>query len=195
MDSKLPPDESPPESSVLLARARAGDPEATSALLARYVPVLRRWAHGRLRDGARDLAETEDLVQGTLMRVFLRLESFEEKGAGGFPAYLRQTLENQIRDVVRRARRRPARESLDDGLADPDPTPLANAVRGDVRDRYERAFARLTPDHQLAVALRLELGMSHAEVGEALGGRSANAARLLLIRAVSALAEDMQDRG
>ena len=57
------------ESSVeLLARARTGDDRALEELLARHVPALRRWARGRLPRWARDMAETEDLVQDTVLR-------------------------------------------------------------------------------------------------------------------------------
>ena len=53
-----------PESSVeLLERARAGDSDALDRLLGRYLPRLRRWASGRLPRRARDLSDTDDLVQ------------------------------------------------------------------------------------------------------------------------------------
>ena len=53
----------------LLARVRKGDREALERLLHRYVPALRRWATGRLPRWARDMAETEDLVQDTVLTV------------------------------------------------------------------------------------------------------------------------------
>jgi DNA-directed RNA polymerase specialized sigma24 family protein len=66
-------EEQPPradgESSVeLLSRVRQGDREALDRLLHRYVPALRRWATGRLPRWARDMAETEDLVQDTVLK-------------------------------------------------------------------------------------------------------------------------------
>ena len=51
----------------LLERARAGDRQALETLTARYLPRLRRWASGRLPRWARDLADTEDLVQETVL--------------------------------------------------------------------------------------------------------------------------------
>ena len=48
-----------PESSVELIRlAQSGDDDALSRLLERHLPELRRWAHGRLPQFARDLADT-----------------------------------------------------------------------------------------------------------------------------------------
>ncbi len=54
----------------LLNRIRSGDKAARERLLARYLPMLRRWAHGRLPQHARDLGDTEDLVQADLLRIF-----------------------------------------------------------------------------------------------------------------------------
>lgn len=44
-------------SMALLARAQAGDREALDTLIARYLPRMRRWAHGRLPQGARGLGD------------------------------------------------------------------------------------------------------------------------------------------
>ena len=60
-----------PESTFhLLDRARAGDQEALERLFERHVKPLQRWARGRLPRWARDLADTDDLVQDTLLRTF-----------------------------------------------------------------------------------------------------------------------------
>ena len=47
----------------LLGRARSGDSDAEHLLLTRFLPLLQRWARGRLPGTARGLAETDDLVQ------------------------------------------------------------------------------------------------------------------------------------
>jgi DNA-directed RNA polymerase specialized sigma24 family protein len=74
----------------LLTRAREGDQAALNDLFARYIPALRRWASGRLPRWARDLADTPDLVQETLIQVFKKIEGFEHRGEGALQAYLRQ---------------------------------------------------------------------------------------------------------
>src|SRR5947208_16437739 len=76
----------------LLQRIRAGDLGAREHLLGRYLPLLRRWAHGRLPVYARALDDTDDLVQITLLRSLKHLDQFEAERSGAFLAYLRQTL-------------------------------------------------------------------------------------------------------
>ncbi len=108
-----------PESTAdLLERARAGDGEAMDRLFARYIPLLQRWASGRLPQWARDLADTQDLVQETLLQTFRRIDSFEYRGEGSFHAYLRQVLVNRIRQEFRRTAIRPERTELDEALVD-----------------------------------------------------------------------------
>src|SRR5665647_2670737 len=92
----------------LLTRARAGDALALNDLFARYLPTLQRWATGRLPRWARDMAETQDLVQETLIQTFKKIDGFEHRGEGALQAYLRQAVMNRIRDELRRAGRRPA---------------------------------------------------------------------------------------
>ncbi len=53
----------------LLDRAQVGDERALEAILTRYLPRLMRWATGRLPRAARDIVDTEDLVQDSLIKV------------------------------------------------------------------------------------------------------------------------------
>jgi len=46
----------------LLARARQGDSAALEEVFARAIPLLTRWARGRLPRWARDMVDTDDLV-------------------------------------------------------------------------------------------------------------------------------------
>ncbi len=101
-----------PESTfALIARARAGDLEAVERLFARHLRPLQRWASGRLPKWARDLADTDDLVQDTLLQTFKRIGDFEPRRVGALQAYLRQEVLNRLRDELRRKGRRP--ESTD----------------------------------------------------------------------------------
>jgi len=175
----------------LLALARAGDQRARGRLVARYLPSLRRWAHGRLPVGARDLVDTDDLVQITLVRALNRLEGFEPRREGAFLAYLRTILVNQIRDQARRAGRNPGREALSEAILDPARTPLEEIIGRETLESYERALAWLTSQQREAVVLRVELEFSYPEIAEALGSPSANAARMLVARAFVRMAEVM----
>src|SRR5262245_60535817 len=82
----------------LLERARAGDASALNILMGRYLPRLRRWASGRLPRWARDVADTQDLVQDVVLQTFKNIETFEPRSEGALQAYLRQSIVNRIRD-------------------------------------------------------------------------------------------------
>ncbi len=97
----------------LIRRVQAGDADARELLLRRFLPLLQRWAHGRLPRQMRDLNETDDLVQVTLVKALARLDQFESAGPGAFLAYLRQALLNQVRDEIRRHQRRPEHAQID----------------------------------------------------------------------------------
>lgn len=183
---------SPLESSLaLLERARLGDTEAVNILIARYLPRLRRWASGRLPDWARDLAETQDLVQETLFQTFRKIEGFEIRGEGALQAYLRHALLNRIRAELRRVRRRPAGTALDPNAVDGGPSPLELAVGRDAVERYETALAALRPEDREAIVGRIELGLTNEELAQALGKPSPNAARMAVERALHRLAKLM----
>ena len=91
----------------LIARARTGDQEAVERLFARHLGPLRRWASGRLPKWARDLTDTDDLVQDTLLRTLKRIGEFDPRGAGALQAYLRQAIVNAVREELRKKGRRP----------------------------------------------------------------------------------------
>ena len=176
----------------LLTRARGGDARALDDLLARYMPVLQRWARGRLPASARDLADTSDLVQETLIQVFKRIEGFEYRGVGAFQAYLRQAVMNRIRDHFRRAGRRPATTAIDTDHPAAEASPLEAAIGVEALERYERALAALRPDDQAAIIGRIELDYSNEELAVALNRPSANAARMAVERALVRLASEMR---
>lgn len=184
---------SPLESTAaLLEQIRAGDGDARERLFARFLPVLTRWAHRRLPVSARDTADTHDLVQVTLLRAFNNLERFEARGEGAFLAYLRQILLNIVRDEIRRAARTRPVEALPDDLAGGGPSVVEEVVGRDLLLRYEGALASLPPEMQEAVILRIELGYSHQAVADALRKPSADAARVMVARALVRIAQAME---
>jgi RNA polymerase sigma-70 factor (ECF subfamily) len=188
--------QSPPNAehtSVLLGRIRSGDRAAREILFARYLPLLKRWARHRLPQSARDLRDTDDLVQDTLLRALGRLEGFENRGEGAFLAYLRQSLLNAIRDDLRNALARPRKTEIDEALPDPRPSTLDEVIGRDRMERFERALATLTDEQREAIVLRIEFGFSHQQVAEAIGKPTANAARMTVARALVELAKAMHE--
>jgi RNA polymerase sigma-70 factor (ECF subfamily) len=177
----------------LVSRIRGGDDAARNRLIARYLPLLTRWAHGRLPHAARDLNETSDLVQTTLMRAFQNLPSFDVQGEGAFFGYLRQVTTNILRDELRRMGRRPLHGELPEELPESGPEPIQVLVTVETMAAYERALRDLDDEQREAVMLRIELGLPHEEIALAIGAPSPNAARMKVARALMRLAERMHE--
>jgi RNA polymerase sigma factor (sigma-70 family) len=175
----------------LLTRAREGDESALNALFARYGPPLRRWASGRLPRWARDLADTPDLVQDSLLQTFKHIDGFDCRGEGALQAYLRQAVMNRIRDELRKARTRPASNELGVDVPDEAASPLEVAIGVEAVARYEAALARLRPEDRELIIARVELGLTYSEIAAAVAKPSANAARMAVVRALLQLAEAM----
>jgi RNA polymerase sigma-70 factor, ECF subfamily len=175
----------------LVERAKTGDTDALNDLFAKYLPSLRRWASGRLPRWTRDLMDTDDLVQETVVRAVKRIDRFESRHEGALQAYLRQAVVNRIRDEVRRAKRAPMSEILDDNAADKGASPLENAIGTEALERYEAALTRLRPEEREAIVARVEMEGSYLDVAQALGKPSPDAARMAVSRALLRLAQEM----
>ena len=176
----------------LLERARSGDQAAAERLFARHLRPLRRWASGRLPRWARDMADTDDLVQETLLQTFKRIGQFEARGPGALYAYLRQAVLNRIREELRRKGRRPDGTGLTGLEAERHLSPLEQAIGSEAIERYEAALARLRPEEQETIIGRVELGYTYEELAEALGKPTPDAARKAAQRALIRLAEEME---
>lgn len=175
----------------LVERVKTGDKDALNQLFSRFLPSLRRWASGRLPRWSRDLMDTDDLVQETVVRAVRRMDRFEPRHEGALQAYLRQAVMNRIRDEVRRAKRSPGTTELDENASDRGASPLEAAIGAEALERYEGALARLRPEEREAVVARVEMDGSYQDVARALGKPSADAARMAVSRALLRLAEEM----
>ena len=184
--------EPPDTTGDLLDRARAGDEEALNQLLERHVPQLKRWASGRLPRWARDIADTSDLVQETIITTLKHLDRFEHRGDGALQAYLRQAVINRIRNELRKLASRGQAGTIDSGMPDDGTSPLEAAIAQQTLDEYDAALQRLKPEEREAVVSRVELGLSYAEIAEMLNKPSANAARMAVVRSIMRLAEEMK---
>jgi RNA polymerase sigma-70 factor (ECF subfamily) len=176
----------------LIQQVQRGDKDALERLLARHVGPLRRWVSGRLPRWARDLADTDDLVQDTLLRTFTKIEDFEVRGPGALQAYLRQAVLNRVRDELRRKGRAPVRVGGHEVELEAAGSPLEDAIGREAAERYEAALARLRPSEREAVIGRLEMDYTYAELAEALGKPTAEAARKAARRALLRLAKEMK---
>jgi RNA polymerase sigma-70 factor, ECF subfamily len=176
---------------VLLARAKGGDERAMNALFRRCIPALRRWARGRLPVYARDLLDTQDLVQETVVQMLRHIDRFEAQHDGALHAYLRQAVLNRIRDEIRRTGRRPFQVEMPEHQADRHASPLEEAIGHEGVSRYERALHLLRPEDREAIVGRVELQYSYKELATFLGKPSEDAARVAVTRALTRLVKEM----
>jgi RNA polymerase sigma-70 factor (ECF subfamily) len=182
-----------PESSMeLLVGVRNGDAASLDRLLARHLPPLKRWAKGRLPNWARDLCETQDIVQESVVRALKHLDRFQPTADGGLRAYFRRAVTNRICDEIRRAQRRGVQDELTERIEAQMPSPLEEAIGREVVERYERALAGLRPQERAAIVARLEHHQSYEQIAQTLGKPSVAAARVAVGRALARLEAGMK---
>jgi RNA polymerase sigma factor (sigma-70 family) len=192
-ESNAAKDEAAPDSTRdLIDRARRGDQSAVERLFTRHLRPRQRWASGRLPPWARDLADTDDLVQDALLQTFKRLGEFEPRGSGALQAYLRQAVVNRLRDELRRKGRRPDETDIDDKSIAASGTPLEHAIGREALEHYEDALRRLKPEDRELIVARVEMEYTYEELAQALGKPSPEAARKAAQRALVRLAEEMK---
>ncbi len=185
------PDTQQQSTASLIERINHGQEAARDELFRRCLPMVRRFAHGRLPQGCRDLAETEDLVQVSLMRALKRVEGFNCRGQGAFFAYLRQIALNAVREEIRRHGRRPVHTNDSQALPAAPDSVLGHAVAQQTLADYEAALEQLAGGQREAVIMRMEFDMSYAEIAAELGSPSADAVRMQVARGLKRLAELM----
>ena len=178
----------------LLRHVADGDEQARERLCRHFMPILTRWARGRLPDYARDLSETQDLVQNALISALDHVDDFDAIREGAFLAYLRKILLNSIRMEIRRVTRRNRHGMADAEIepSDPEASILGEVIGLDVLERYEAALMTLTDKAREAVMLRVEFGYSFPEIAMATDTPSANSARMLVSRSLVQVAEAMK---
>ena len=183
---------SPGSSAALLLRARGGDASALAAIFEDQLPRLRRWARGRLRWWVRSAADTSDLVQDAVAGTLAKLDVFQPRSRRALATYLQTAVRNRIADQHRRAARWICSEPADT-LPSRERTPLDQAIDAETRQRYLTALGTLTRRDRELVVAHLELEYTHAQLA-CMIGRTPNAARMALTRAMVRLAERMAAR-
>jgi RNA polymerase sigma factor (sigma-70 family) len=185
MDSTDPTE----STATLLRRVRSGDLVARERLCKLYLPILRRWAAGQMPSDHRDLVDTSDITQITLLRVLDQIHHFQPRHEGAFLGYLRDALMSAIRDEIRRSTRRGG-GGKNVELADADWRSLVvESVGMETMADYEKALATLAAEDREAVILRFEFGMSFEDIASATERVSADAARMAVKRALAALSK------
>ena len=178
----------------LVRRAQRGDRSALSALLLRHVPILRRWAHGRLPRWARAFGDTADLVQDAVLNTLRRFDRFDARGEQALQGYLRLAVQNRIIDIMRRSKvRGETTEVTGDEPDRAQPSPLALAISAQELERYRAGLARLKNEDQMLIVGRFELGYSFEQLTLMTGKSTVDATRMALQRSLTRLVEEMSN--
>lgn len=187
------------QSSMLLRAARAGSREALGSLLDRYGEWLLALIRARLGPGLRREVGSRDVLQETLLAAFRDLEQFQGSGTATFRGWMAGIAVNKIRYQARYFRRlardRRLRNSWYSGF-DPAARQLHTQVSriqlGRRAQRLERVLDGLSAPHREVILLRQYEELSFREIGERMG-RSEDAARMLLARAMAKVTLQMQE--
>jgi RNA polymerase sigma-70 factor (ECF subfamily) len=189
---------------VLIERIRRGDPEAFSALYGRYVRKLERFAQRRLPGRLRRRVSVADVLQEAQIVALERMRDFQARGEDSFRNWLMRIVELKVRQAVRRhreaARRAIEREATRGArtstghLVGREPSPSEVAIGAELAQRARRALASLPEPYREVLRLAREECLTLREVGERMG-RSPEAARKLLGRALSAFAKELEGPG
>ena len=185
---------------ILLAQAKAGSGDALNHLFDHVAARLLALIRLRMGPRLRMRMESRDILQASMMKAFERLEQLKGESSASLMAWLARIAENEIRDQAeylgRRRRDMDRNVSLnkneDIALRAQVRSQVSQLVLTDEMKRLEKALEDLDPDHREIILLRKLEELSYKEIGRRLG-KSADACRMLLARAMTALALEMKD--
>jgi RNA polymerase sigma-70 factor, ECF subfamily len=171
------------------------DPLRFDALYRRYLAQVYSYAYHELGDHH----EAEDATERTFLAALAGLPRFEERarpadgeGASTFRVWLFQIARNTVSNQRRSRRRHPVAPLEAAALvADPLDIECGTAARDEASAAW-KAVGRLPTDRRQALVMRFVEEMSTAEIAGVLG-RSEGAVRVLVHRALRAVARDLGD--
>jgi len=181
------------QTTALLRRARDGSPEALDLIYRRYAGRLLALIRLRMGPELRSQVESRDLLQNCLLKSFEHIDRFERAHAGSLMAWFARIAENEIRDQVKyqRRARRDARQNvpLDDAADRVERhvrSQLSGVILGERAACVERVLDTLPAEYREVILLRKLEERSWDDIRRRLG-KSPDACRMLLVRAMTAL--------
>jgi RNA polymerase sigma-70 factor (ECF subfamily) len=185
----------------VLGRALDGSTGALDALYARCAPRLLALIRLRMGRSLRARLESRDILQATLLKSFQQIRQLRGANTASLMAWLAKIAENEIRDQADfygRQRRDHERETpLDDAavqVASEMTSALSGVIFSERAEQLEAAIEALSADHREIILLRKFEERPFAEIAQRLG-RSEDACRMLLARAMTALTLKLGDPG
>lgn len=183
----------------LVQRAQSGDQAALNELFGYYWPQVLAAVRRKMGDRLRLFEESRDVVQDTLEDALRSFPSFRWKGEGSFKYWLYSLATNRIRKHAhffsaqkRGGGKLPSFLKVGavgkEGASSPRDSRTASrlAQMNERRIRVHRAMERLSAEQREIIEMREILGLSHSEIGQALG-IGPDAARMRVVRAKESL--------
>ena len=182
--ARISPQKKPVNEKDLVHRAKAGDPEAFTALYDAYMSQVYRYVFFRVADDQ----TAEDITSQVFLRAWEHLKRYRQDGS--FLAWLYTIARNAVIDHYRT---RKEVVPLNDALPLPVEGPtLQERVELKVETEHvRRAMLRLTSVQKEVLSLKFIAGFSTEEIARHLGKRE-GAVRALQMRALRALAKELK---
>lgn len=189
----------------LLLRWHQGDQDALAELVRQDAAWIEDHVHRRLGPQLRQRADTQDIVQNTLLEVLRAAPRFVVSDRGHLRALLAKMVENALHVQVRHAqaarrdvrREQPSAAASDGSVlhldVQPAPTtrPSLAVERSETRSWVRLGLELLDPEDRSVVYWREYDELSFAEIGQRLG-IDENTARMRFNRALPKLARKLQ---
>jgi RNA polymerase sigma-70 factor (ECF subfamily) len=187
-----------------LAAAQAGSREALGQVLETFRGYLLLVADRELDPDLRAKGGASDLVQDTFLEAQRDFGQFRGASVDELRAWLRRLLLNNVANFTRQYRRRAKRDVSREipleaggsshergaGLAANMVSPSGEALAQEQAEALARALERLPADYRKVLAYRHDEQLTFEEIGQRMQ-RTANAARMLWLRAVERLQQEM----
>lgn len=190
------------EAERLFAGAAAGDQVSLEQLLERYLPQLHAYVHARLGNGLGPREASADVVQSVCRQVLAARAGFEFRGEERFRGWLFTTALNKVREKYRLHMGQGRSRAREEKALDHEPvtaaaffvTPSQEAIGRETAEAIQAGLAALSEEHREVITLARIVQLPHRVIAEVMG-RSEEATRKLLGRAIVSLADELEQRG
>lgn len=167
------------DAALLARRAKEGDTEAFSEIVACYEKFVYNTACRTLTAAGQSVADAEDIAQEAFVKAWRSISSF--RGECSFSTWLFRVTVNTAKDVIRKNLRRPTvsltkpekdgeePEIWDVPVTSGDEIPEEAAERRETVEAVRRAVEELPEEQRRAVVLRDIHELPYSEIAEILG--------------------------